>query len=1068
MFFTQEDYLKIEKWLKARAVKDSQFPELTDYDQPNPDDYFVILQGNKTNAKVKVTKAFLHIYNGLQNRPILRGSGNYSLITDSKWATRPNEASGEGSIAIGLGNNKASQYLSIAIGQNNIVDSQFSWGLGSDNNIQSVDGYNKVFGNNNIINRGSRNCIIGDNNNLQYSSYNYVFGLNNHISNSNSSAIIIGSNNSGSDGGSSTYIGKGLEGTANDGIASVNLGQYNINVPGNNYLFTIGNGKDGNRSNIFSIGYNGDINIQNIGSKTLQAYLKDLETSKQNKLIAGAGIEISSNNTISCTLDPVIFVVVDTLPLVPEDTNINKIHLVKDTTVSGNLYSEYLYVNNTWEKLGDFQPSIDLSEYAKTADIPVEKGTMTNSIVQKGSSNDASGNNSSAFGWKTRATGNMSHTEGFLTLAQNSCEHAEGYANISIQGKTIHTVGIGDSSTNRKNAHEIHLDGKHYIYGIGGYDGTNSQTEGIKTVQEVVEETNTKINSLTEKTTSLDSRTPVDSGISFMHPWELFPDYSEDVQDVQNYILPGFLLINNQMTNIDGLFNHIRDNNLAGKAAYFTIYSSSGNPSAVIIGNIDNGAVGYKISFSTISRYSDNTSFNNRLIFFEIEIGNPTGDGITIMNSRLMNIPIKDTLSQIDNNTSKIQTLETKNAELTNTITELEPRVTNAVQITYAELKSLRDAGTLVPGQQYRITDYNCTTTQAGTKSAGHAFDIIVTADDESTLNEEARAALHTGDEYFSGCNLSAWKIWYCLDNDTNRFAWADATNGKGVIYRMIDEFNNDCPYDFKNIQFYRKWYATKSLWSIISSDNTGVPCYTFSSSGNSATTLFTDMSLLASNSIYSNVIGKYVNSNKQTLNNICFFGNNCYFNSFGNDCSRNTFGNDFSRNTFGINCYSNTFGNKCSSNTFGNCFQGNTFGISCWYNIFGINCYNNTFGNDCYRNTFGNNCGNNTFGNNCGSNTFGNSCIYIKFASDSTVSTKYSYYQNNHFGDGCQYIVFTGIETASSSAQVQNYNFAQGLKGTSSVYLTIDGKRNLAYETKVAKNSNGEIKIYCEADLIL
>lgn len=210
MFFTQEDYLKIEKWLKARAVKDSQFPELTDYDQPNPDDYFVILQGNKTNAKVKVTKAFLHIYNGLQNRPILRGSGNYSLITDSKWATRPNEASGEGSIAIGLGNNKASQYLSIAIGQNNIVDSQFSWGLGSDNNIQSVDGYNKVFGNNNIINRGSRNCIIGDNNNLQYSSYNYVFGLNNHISNSNSSAIIIGSNNSGSDGGSSTYIGKGL------------------------------------------------------------------------------------------------------------------------------------------------------------------------------------------------------------------------------------------------------------------------------------------------------------------------------------------------------------------------------------------------------------------------------------------------------------------------------------------------------------------------------------------------------------------------------------------------------------------------------------------------------------------------------------------------------------------------------------------------------------------------------------------------------------------------------------------------------------------------------------------
>ena len=41
-----------------------------------------------------------------------------------------------------------------------------------------------------------------------------------------------------------------------------------------------------------------------------------------------------------------------------------------------------------------------------------------------------------------------------------------------------------------------------------------------------------------------------------------------------------------------------------------------------------------------------------------------------------------------------------------------------ATQIKYAELKALRDAGMLVPGRQYRITDYTCTTTQANTKSA--------------------------------------------------------------------------------------------------------------------------------------------------------------------------------------------------------------------------------------------------------------------------------------------------------------------------------------------------------------
>ena len=64
-------------------------------------------------------------------------------------------------------------------------------------------------------------------------------------------------------------------------------------------------------------------------------------------------------------------------------------------------------------------------------------------------------------------------------------------------------------------------------------------------------------------------------------------------------------------------------------------------------------------------------------------------------------------------------------------------------------------------------------------------------------------------------------------------------------------------------------------------------------------------------------------------------------------------------------------------------------------------------------------------------------------------------------------YIVFKGAETASLSAQVQNYKFAQGLQGTSDAYLTVDCTRNLSYETKVAKNKGGELKVYCEAELI-
>ena len=379
--------------------------------------------------------------------------------------------------------------------------------------------------------------------------------------------------------------------------------------------------------------------------------------------------------------------------------------------------------------------------------------------------------------------------------------------------------------------------------------------------------------------------------------------------------------------------------------------------------------------------------------------------------------------------------------------------VTTLVQsITWSDLKAKRDAGELTPGMQYRITDYTCTTTQDATTSAGHVFDIIATADDESTLNEVARAIKHDGDTYFANNDLNAWQIWYCLDNDNTRFGWADATNGKGVIYRMIDEFNNDVPYDFKNIQFYRQWDSKTSLWSTVSYNNTGVPCYTFSSVGDSSTTEFTDMSLDIYNRIYSNVIKKLgmdSDNGEQTLNNNCFFGTFC------------------SGNTFEVDSSKNTFGDHCDTNTFGGGYSHNTVGNECMLNTFGGTCYNNTFGNYCYDNTFGNDCHNNTFGNNCYNNSFGNGCSYITLASTSSATTKYEYYRQNHIGDGCQYIVFTGAGTSSLKAQVQNYNFAQGLQGTYSAYLTVDGVRNRAFETKVAQNSNGELKIYCEADLI-
>ena len=85
-----------------------------------------------------------------------------------------------------------------------------------------------------------------------------------------------------------------------------------------------------------------------------------------------------------------------------------------------------------------------------------------------------------------------------------------------------------------------------------------------------------------------------------------------------------------------------------------------------------------------------------------------------------------------------------------------DPDLVPLKEITWADLKELRDTNQLVPGQQYRIIDYVTTTNGAGcqdesiiTSSAGHQFDIIVTADTINTLNENARACIHFGDTYF-------------------------------------------------------------------------------------------------------------------------------------------------------------------------------------------------------------------------------------------------------------------------------------------------------------------------------
>ena len=94
------------------------------------------------------------------------------------------------------------------------------------------------------------------------------------------------------------------------------------------------------------------------------------------------------------------------------------------------------------------------------------------------------------------------------------------------------------------------------------------------------------------------------------------------------------------------------------------------------------------------------------------------------------------------------------------------------IETTYLELKEIKDAKALIPGMQYRITDYVSRFNGAGQfTSANHPFDIIVTAVDNCTFNENAKAVQHEGDTYFNGSNLNAWEIKYQFDNTPNDYS---------------------------------------------------------------------------------------------------------------------------------------------------------------------------------------------------------------------------------------------------------------------------------------------------------
>lgn len=386
---------------------------------------------------------------------------------------------------------------------------------------------------------------------------------------------------------------------------------------------------------------------------------------------------------------------------------------------------------------------------------------------------------------------------------------------------------------------------------------------------------------------------------------------------------------------------------------------------------------------------------------------------------------------------------------------EIDASLEKMVQITWEELVALRDKENLIAGQMYRITDYETFSSMKGTQCAGHPFDLVLTALSNNVLDEKCSAIWSARDAngYFADCNLPAWDVRYCLDNDKGRYNWAVAPVktikvdlSEFGVEPVIGSLNGT--FEYENAT-YAKWecsFMGQSAYILTPTDapavghipviysvsegvgikagtvasvsesslvGKGVIYYLTDDMGNSACFDFKNIMFsrpLSAEGVYDAENGTPTFC--YTFN--CIEGGNVLDKSVvdKNLCFRNVSGLQSMDNVhlsfIGSLCQNNSMGDACQGNTFGNSFIYNTCGNGFVLNVFGDGCDHNIFGNNCLRNTFRDNCAYNVFGDDCINNVFGNSATYNTFAQGC---------HENSFSDSCLRNSF-GIGASQNSAK--------------------------------------------------
>lgn len=130
-------------------------------------------------------------------------------------------------------------------------------------------------------------------------------------------------------------------------------------------------------------------------------------------------------------IDTTLFLIVRELPT----TNIktNKIYLVPNQDGQGNnIYVEYLYVENVWEKLGEFKPEVDLSGYVTSDEIY--------QCIKKDYDSSKRGEGAIAIDDSARATGYYSIALGDNAQATDTSAIALGR---NAQSNAISAIALG-------------------------------------------------------------------------------------------------------------------------------------------------------------------------------------------------------------------------------------------------------------------------------------------------------------------------------------------------------------------------------------------------------------------------------------------------------------------------------------------------------------------------------------------------------------------------------------------------------------------------------------------------